>query len=271
MSLNKLLLVASLGVASAAPAWAADSDDTPPGVEALKGFREGLPPQNPVQNRFFLKAKRFELAPEVGLVPNNPFVRRFTVALGFGYHFTETLSLQGNFAYAPDLGKRDVKTLAPILLKRATDPNFRQPIDKVTLSASFGVQWAPIYGKINILGETVVNFDFYGYLGLGLVVQNRYATIENPNPQDSTTLQFFNLEKDKTAVHVAPNIGLGGDFFITHALALKLDGRFAIFPDDKPQYDVAVAPEGQRVVSQFTASVGLAIFFPKMKPRLYDF
>ena len=78
----------------------------------------------------------------MGLVPNNPFVRRFTVALGFGYHFSETLSLQGNFAYAPDLGKRDVKSLAPILLKRATDPDFRQPIDKVTLSASFGVQWA---------------------------------------------------------------------------------------------------------------------------------
>lgn len=271
MSLNKLLLAASLGAAIAGPAWAADSDDTPPGVEALKGFREGLPSQNPVQNRFFLKAKRFELAPQVGLVPNNPFVRRFTVALGFGYHFTDTLSLQGNFAYAPDLGKRDVKSLAPILLKRATDPEFRQPIDKVTLSASFGVQWAPIYGKINILGETVVNFDFYGYLGIGLVVQNRYATVENKSPVDASVQQFFNLEKGTTAVKVAPNIGVGGNFFITHAVALKLDGRFAIFPDDKPQYDASIAPEGQRVVSQFTASVGVAIFFPKMKPRLYDF
>lgn len=271
MSLNKLLLVASLGVALASPAWAADSDATPPGVEALKGFREGLPPQNPVQNRFFLKSKRFELAPELGLVPNNPFARRFTVALGFGYHFTETLSLQGNFAYAPDMGNRDVKALAPILLSRADDPAFRQPLDKVTLSASFGVAWAPIYGKINLLGETVVNFDFYGYLGIGLVVQNRYSAVENPTPQDSSTQQFFVLEKGASAVHVAPNIGLGGNFFITHAIALKLDGRFAIFPDNKPQYDTTVEPEGKRVVSQFTASVGVAIFFPKMKPRLYDF
>ena len=267
------LTAALAGAALLAPVtgFAAD-EDLPPGVQALEEFREGTPKRDPVENRYFLKGKRFELTPNFGLVPNNAFARRFTVGLNFGYHFNENLSVQGRFSFAPDLGKSDVKGLVPILLQRAPDPAFQQPLDKVTLAASFGVAWAPVYGKINILGETVVNFDFYGFLGLGLVVQNEYVATENPNPADTSLKSFFDLSSPPVSeVRVAPTIGLGGNFFITQGIALRLDGSFAIFPDDKPQYDPNNPVEGLRVVSMFTASAGIAIFFPKMKPRVDDF
>lgn len=268
MNLKSTLLLASL-TASALPAGAQAEEDSPPGLEALDRMRDGSSRRNPVKNRFFLKSKRFEVTPMFGIVPNNPFARRFTVSLGFGYHFTEQLSVQGMFSFAPDLGDRDLKGLTDVLLQRATDEDFQQPLDKVSLSAAFGVSWSPFYGKINILGETVVNFDFYLFGGLGMVVQTEYLATENP--EATTVSEFVQLERGANEVRVAPTIGLGGNFFVTQSIAIRLDGRFALYPDDKPVYDVDNPPEGFRLVSMFTASAGVSIFFPKMKPRLYDF
>jgi outer membrane beta-barrel protein len=270
MNLTKTLLLASMSVGAATnAALAAEEEEEAPGKKALEQFRYGYSERNPVLNRYFLKAKRFELTPLIGIVPNNPFARRFTVSLGFGYHFSEQLAISGMFSFAPDLGNRDVKSLTNVLLQRATDDEFRQPLDKITLSAALGVNWAPLYGKINLLGEIVVNFDFHIFLGVGFAIQNEYAAVE-----DTTTgaaLGAITLENGDTEFRAAPTVGLGANFFITQTVALQLDGRIAIIPDDRPVYDETEQPDGLRAITPFTASVGVAFFFPKMKPRLFDF
>jgi outer membrane beta-barrel protein len=278
MKLKHLLLPACLAAMSwLTPGEARAEDETPPGLQALDEFRNGRNMRNPVLNRFFLKGKRFELSPQFGIVPNNPFARRITVGLGLGYHFNEQLSVQGLFSFAPDLGTRDVKPLTAELLRLASDDSFEQPLDKVSLSAAFGVQYAPFYGKINVLGETVASFDFYGFLGLGFVLQQEYYATENPNftgtidPADPSTRSAVNLTKGDLQIRPAPVVGVGGNFFLTSAVALKLDGRFTLYVDDKPVYDRDNPPEGLRVVPLFNANVGVSVFVPRMKPRLYDF
>jgi outer membrane beta-barrel protein len=269
MTRTTSLLLACIGLGAATSPALADEEETRPGLEALEVFRTGASDRNPVKNRFFLKSKRFELTPSVGLVPNNPFARRFTVSLGFGYHFSETLAIAGMFSFAPDLREGDLKGLTDVLLERATDDDFQQPVDKVTLSANLGVQWAPFYGKINLLGETVVNFDFYGFLGLGFVVQNEYFATENP---EATTLSdFVILSTPQTEVRIAPTVAVGANFFVSQMVALRLDARFALFPDDKPVYNIEEPETGSRLVTMFTASAGISIFLPKMKPRITDF
>jgi outer membrane beta-barrel protein len=272
MNLTRTLVPACLAlgaVTSALPSVAVAADD-PPGVEALELFRNGRPRQDSVQNRFFLKQKRFELAPMFGLVPSNPFVSRFTVGLNFGYHFNEQLAITGIFAFAPDRGSNDIKGLTATLLDLAPEgTDFEQPLDKVTLSSAFGVSFAPLYGKINLLGETVLSFDFYGFLGMGFVVQTEYRASKNP---DATTLQeFVVLERGATELRPAPTLAFGGNFFFTQTVGLKIDARFMFYPDDKPVYDLNAPPTGLRLVTEFTASVGVTFFVPKMKPRLYDF
>lgn len=270
MNLTRTLLLAGLGVlGTVEPAAAAD---TPPGVEALEQFRNPDKRRNPVLNRFFLKSRRFEITPLVGTVPNNSFASRFTVALNLGYHLSEKLSVQANFAFAPDLGKRDVKTLVPILLQQSSDNGFEQPLEKSTLTGSIGVGYSPIYGKINILGETVLNFDFYGFLGLGLAVQNEYYATRSANFDSAQTVdETFDLTRTATEVRAAPTIAVGANFFLSQLVALRLDGRMAIVIDDKPAYDRDAPPPGLRAVTQFNLSAGIAIFVPKMKPRITDF
>lgn len=273
MNLARTVLLAGLGVlGTATPALAADGGQKPPGVEALERFRDPDARIDPVQNRFFLKARRFEITPLLGTVPNNAFASRFTVSANLAYHLSERLSLQVMLSFAPDLGKRDVKSLVPILLQQSTDPSFEQPLDKVTLSGAVGVGYSPVYGKINLLGETVLNFDFYGFLGMGMVVQNEYYATRSPNFATATTnSEFFDLTPSATEVRAAPTVALGANFFLSQMVALRLDGRMMVIIDDLPQYDRQNPELGMRALTQFQLSAGVAIFVPRMKPRLTDF
>ena len=160
---QKMVGLASLLGALAIPsAHAADT----PGAEALADFRGEKPSPRAIENRFFLKEGRFEIAPHLGYVPNNPFAVRYVGGAFLAYHFGEQFSVAAHFGFSPDLGEGDLKGLVGVLLSRAHDASsasatqFQQPLDKVGLTAEFGVNYAPIYGKINLVGETVLNFDF---------------------------------------------------------------------------------------------------------------
>ncbi|MCB9678900.1 MAG: outer membrane beta-barrel domain-containing protein [Alphaproteobacteria bacterium] len=272
-NLVRFAALACVGLVIALPASAADK----PGVEALDEYRKGLSEPNAIENRFFLKEGRFEIAPHVGYVPNNSFARRYVGGVALNYHFNERLAVGADVTYSPDLGKNDLKQLVGILLDRAynasgANANFQQPLDKVTLSAAFGVAWAPVYGKINLIGETVLNFDFYGFAGLGMVSKQNYTATYDPNvvqiaaPNDVVLLTPGNNE-----VQIAPTIGLGQNYFLNQMLALKIDAKASFYLDDKPQYDPDVPVQQKQLYNNFITSVGIAAFFPKMKPRLYDF
>lgn len=265
---NRLVLGAVL-LAVAPSVARADS----PGIDALQSYNEGQTEKTPVENRFFLKENRFEISPNVGYVPNNPFARRYTIGGILGYHFSEQFSVQAEILYSPDLGEGDLKGLTSVLLDRASqsqsDVAFQQPLDKAALAAAFGIAWAPLYGKINLVGETVLNFDFYVFLGGGMLSKKDYVATYDPDgvaQNDIVNLDFLENE-----VKLAPFVGIGQNYFVNRLMAVKIDVRAAFYVDNKPQYDPEVAPSGQRLYNNVIASVGLAFFFPNMKPRLYNF
>ncbi len=256
-----------------------------PGLEAVEAFKEGRAPRPAVENRFFRKEGRLEISPMFGYVPNNPFARRFVGAATLGYHFSEAWSVQVNVQYSPDLEENDLKDLTSILLQRAQDqsacnqPNatancgsedFRQPLDKVVLGASLGVAWAPVYGKINLVGETVLNFDFYLFGGVGMVSKNDYAATYDDSNLANDPNDVVSLNEPISSVLVGPYVGLGQNYFVNQTIAIKLDLRMAFYVDDAPRYDPD-AEVNQRLYNNLVAGVGVALFFPKMKPRLYNF
>jgi outer membrane beta-barrel protein len=265
-------LAVLLGLLGPVSAAYADS----PGLDAMQEFKDGKQSQKAVENRFFLKEGRFEISPVVGYVPNNPFAKRYVGGAILGYHFSETVSLQADIQYSPDFGERDLKGLTSVLLDRAYNANssgttdFQQPLDKVSLAASFGLAWAPLYGKINLVGETVLNFDFYAFVGAGMVSKNNYiATYDEA--ADPATGDIVLLTPQQSEVKVAPYIGIGQNYFLNQFMAFKIDLRAAFYVDNAPQYDPNVPVAEQRLYNNFVAGGGLAFFFPNMKRRLYDF
>jgi len=239
--------------------------------KALDELNEGVKPYNVVQNRFFLKANRFEVAPVLGYVPNNPMVKRYVGGLLAGYHFSETLAAEGAIMYAPDLKQNDLKDLTNTLVRIAAEGKsveFQQPLDKMTLGATFAARWAPVYGKINLIGERVLNFDFYLVGGLGMLsVSKYYATYDS----DTGGTVVSNQPEKKAVVPV--NLGFGMNFFANGSMAVKLDARSYLYADKKPDYDPTPGTQvtESRLYNAFVASVGVSVFFPKMQARQFQF
>lgn len=269
MSSLKHFLTVIAGVLALATVNVAEAAPQGPGIDALEQFRRGRPAPSSVQNRFFLKSKRFELAPTLGVVPNNPFARRYVGGVTVGYHFSEALAVQGVFSYSPDLGVGDLKGLTSTLINIAAgtgNRTFQQPLDKVTVAFAASAVWAPLYGKINLIGERVLNFDLYFAGGITMnSKKNFYAKEDSQNPGNVI------LDPRNTEVKVGPNVGLGFNFFLSQSVAFKLDGRMHFYVDNAPQYDEAVAVDENRLYNNFVVAGGVAVFFPKMEDRIYDF
>jgi outer membrane beta-barrel protein len=272
MTLRKLKTVLLLvGTVLLTPASAL-AQDTPPGPSALTEHRDGKKPDNVVQNRFFTKSGRFEITPILGYVPNNPMVKRYIGGLLGAYHLSEEFAVEGAFLYAPDMGQADLKdlthTLVGIAEEGTGDAGFRQPFDKMNMGASFAARWAPFYGKINLIGETVLNFDMYGTLGLGMLsLSSYYAQYDEDIPEEPKT----NIVLIERKVVLTPNVGLGLNFFATSAVSIKIDGRSYFYVGEKPQYDPDTPVEESRLYNNFVASLGVSIFIPRMKARMFNF
>jgi outer membrane beta-barrel protein len=269
----KLLAPVTAAVALAASASPAEAG-TKPARQALDELNEGKNRYNVVQNRFFLKEKRFELAPVGGYVPNNPFAKRYVAGLLTAYHFSETFAAEAVFLYSPDLGENDLKdlthTLVGIAYESKSEVSFQQPVDKMVMGATFAARWAPVYGKINILGERVINFDTYLTAGAGLLsIKEYYATYDESKEGVSEFATALGTPVNKSKVPI--NLGLGMDFFVNGSIAIKIDARNYLYFDKKPQYDPTVPVTEPRLYNNFIASVGVGIFFPSMKARNYDF
>jgi outer membrane beta-barrel protein len=226
-----------------------------------------------VQNRFFIKEDRFEISVMPGLVPNNPMVSRYTGGLLTAYHFSESLAAEGAFVYSPDLGLNDIKGLTTTLVQIAHDgsgsSDFQQPVDKMELGATFAASWAPIYGKINLIGESVLNFDFYGVAGVGMLSINKIYAVYNEDVPEGTAP--VGLTSAIRQFYVPLNVGFGMNFFLTQSVALKLDARSYLYYANKPQYDPEVPELESRVYNTLVASAGISVFFPQMRPRIMDF
>ncbi len=273
-SVITLSMVAAFGVGllTTPSALAADS----PADEAVERLVESDHTPSPIENRFFLKANRFEIAPVLGYVPNNPFARRYVGGALLAYHISESIAAEGAILYSPDLGQDDLKGLTSTLVQIAhqggSDAGFQQPVDKMTLGATFALRWAPVYGKINLLGEQVLNFDFYGTIGLGLLSRAEYYATYNDSHLTDGSGSPVTLSPAISTYTVPANIGIGFDFFLSQSVALKLDARSYLYVGNQPDYDPNDDTElGKRLYNNFIASAGVSIFVPKMKPRLYDF
>lgn len=268
-----------LGLTVAAPEEALAASN--PAKEALDerfGKREE---KNVIQNKFFLKSNRFEIAPSLGVVPNNSFVRNYYGGALLAYHFSETLAAEGAFLYAPNSGLTGVKGLTKTLVQIAYDSNpdttFKQPLDRLQLGAIFAARWSPVYGKINLIGEGVLNFDLYGTAGIGLLLVTKdYASVaddyKSGNSEDPVALESSPI----TEGYPAFNLGIGMDFFITQSIALKIDARTALYVADEPDYgNVNASGEpidlNKRLYNTFLTTAGVSIYVPRMKPRIFNF
>ena len=210
-------------------------------TEEIKRLIKVVPPKT------FLKLGRFEAVPNVGFVTNDPFLNRYMVGVGLGYHLTEIFAIEGNLAYSPDLGRGDWKPITEQLV----DKNHVSPdISKLQLVANGTFLFSPIYGKVALNGNRIINFDIYGAFGMGVT-----QTVDD--------LDALQAEGEEIAIatevqfHSTSNFGGGARVVFNETVCVRVDGRSLIYIE-------TVNSTTLEMKNNFILSGGVGFFFPSM-------
>lgn len=201
-----------------------------------------------IQAKNFMKINRWELSPHAAFVSNDPFLNRYIVGMGVGYHLTEIFAIEGMVDFSPDLDEGDWKPLTTQLVE---ENNVSPDISKLTLFGNVCFVFSPIYGKAAVMGRKIINFDIYGKFGMGAT---RTA-------DDLTALQ---AEGDARAVatefqvHPTTNFGGGARVIFNQNMALRLEGTSMIYIE-------TVNSDTLEMKNNFIIQGAFSFFVPNMK------
>lgn len=178
-----------------------------------------------VTRRTFRKVGRLQLAPSVGLSLNDPFYDHVMLGAGLHYHVLESLSIgvNGTYSLAVD---NDVGVAGGV-------GEFDNEFDRLAYSGYLEVAWAPFYGKLSLLAESVLHFDTFISVGGGVVGLDR---------------------GDPT---IAGSVAIGQHYFLNDWLAFRIELRDQIFTMARTEID----PD-ESVQNLLTFTVGLAFYVP---------
>ncbi|NOY27680.1 MAG: outer membrane beta-barrel domain-containing protein [Oligoflexia bacterium] len=138
---------------------------------------------NVVQKLLYPKAGRSELGFHLGWMPFDAFTTTPVGAVTYGFHKTESLGFEGGIGGGYGLKNSTMRRLEGPAYAVAPDAY------RYLASAWGGVEWSPIYAKMNWLGRRVIHHDVFGTATAG-------ATMEQAILPDHT-------------LAVAPTVGLG--------------------------------------------------------------
>ncbi len=199
-----------------------------------------------IQKKNFLKLGRFEATPGVAFVTNDPFLNRYIVGMGLGYHATEIFEIEANFGFSPNLGEADWK---PLTSQLVNNNHVSPDLSPLTVFGNAMFLYSPIYGKVAV-GQRIIPFDIFGAFGMGMVMTN----------DDLEALQQEGEEyAEATANQVHPTTNFGGGLRVVlgESLALRIEGRSLVYIE-------TVSSTTLEMKNNFILQGGVSFFFPGM-------
>lgn len=171
-----------------------------------------------LQRKYFLKMGRGEVTPYVGIVTNDPFLRRILFGASLGYHLNELLEIELNGGYSPTFGV-DGRGDYKVVTGQITDQNAVAPeLSRLTGHATLNLNFSPLYGKVATRGRGAIIFDIYGLFGMGFAYTVDDLVVTNSEGQafaEATRNQF----------HPAISFGGGLRVAFTKSFAVRFEAR----------------------------------------------
>ena len=156
-----------------------------------------------VQRKVFLKRRRFEIYPHLGIDLNDAFYAHIVLGGSVGFHVVDALSFEGRFGYV--LGSVEEE---PVRFVRQAAGALPERPPRFELHGELDVVWAPLYGKVSLFGEGILHFDTYLAVGGGV-----FKTDAGTSP--------------------AANFAFGQRYFINDWLVARAEVRNYLFPDTR--------------------------------------
>jgi outer membrane beta-barrel protein len=181
-----------------------------------------------IQPKAFLKYRKVELTPQIGLSNNDNFVRRLFLGVGVGYHINDLLSIEGTFAFLPNLGETDYK---PLTLRFREGEEVVPDISRVVFLGVGNLSLSPIFGKIELGTQRIINYDIYFTAGIGVVSSQDDMEIVNNEAcltHESRAERQADVENGCQYVdqeHFVSNFGGGFRVVFNEWIGIRLDIR----------------------------------------------
>jgi outer membrane beta-barrel protein len=228
-----------------------------------------------IRKRLELRSTRFELGVGGATTVGQDFYHTVFVNVKLGFHITDWLSLGafGGFALANiDTGFKDSVvgslpdngdgTRAP------TKGEATGTMNKIQQMLGAQLEVTPFTGKYSLFGKLFAHYDFYAFLGVGAL--NYAATTSSaPTCSDNGAIAAPPAQPPPCAItglKLGPTAGVGVHSFINQFLALNLELRDIIAPNNAAGRDV----NGDRRVdtsdltygNTIVAALNLVLYFP---------
>jgi len=156
-----------------------------------------------VQRKVFLKKDRLEIYPFFAMDINDPLYQHFVLGGSISYHFVDSLALELRGGGVLGSVQQDI-----VRLIRQNNGAVLENPPQFKAHADLDLTWAPLYGKLSVLGEGILHFDTFLTGGPGIFV---------------------------TDLGVAPafNIGIGQRYFLTKWLVARVELRNYVFIEER--------------------------------------
>ncbi|AKU91312.1 outer membrane beta-barrel domain-containing protein [Vulgatibacter incomptus] len=197
----------------------------------------------PVSGHLFLKDGRHEISPTIAISLGDPFYSKTLFGLRYAYHLDEKWMLGLNASWATSSPSGAVSRCD------SSGQGCRLPTKEELVRApgDFGIlagvdaSWAPLYGKISVLAESVLHFDTYFLAGAG-VIESKVA------PPGGSEVEAKFLPE----IH----LGVGQRYVLSRWAALRLEIRDVIY---RVEIQGKTGKE-QSTQNQLLFGVGLSFF-----------
>jgi outer membrane beta-barrel protein len=209
-----------------------------------------------VQQKYFLRARRFELNPFWGFSLNDQFVSHPGPGLSINYYITDVLAVgvHGTF-----YGGLNVDSDFNFQNRRAT--RVAVPLNEYLLEWSGNFTYVPMYGKFAGFSEFIFHYDLYLTGGVGMLFSKPIPVIDPDNRK-------FDFEGK-----LAFNLGVGLRIALNRWLAPTLEIRDIFYPEKIEALTVAPTQAQQqdkstwlenssKLTNHFQAQLGISIFLP---------
>lgn len=198
----------------AEPAATQDDKDAPDDGNKKKARRGGNRKRiiKVVQRKHFMKMHRLEATvPAIGMVTNDPFLRRILFAGKFEFHLTEISSIGAWICFSPNLGDSDRKPLTNQLEQRS---EVVPDISRIIFAGVVDYGVSPIFGKIELGQARIINYDIYLAAGAGVLYT-----------KDDEELVQGGEEEYREQFHPVTSFAFGFRVAFNEWFGIRLEGR----------------------------------------------
>jgi outer membrane beta-barrel protein len=191
-----------------------------------------------VQNRLYSKARRFHLGVSGGVIINDPFLSTKSYGVSTGYHFSEFIGFN-LMGWRTPTGKSSALDAFEAPPRTGAQANTNPPKSYLGAELTF----SPIYGKLSVLGKSILYYDFHILVGAGVT-------------------------KTETGNYSTGHLGLGQRFYLNKHFNIRVDYRSMVYKETIKEKVIAAKlgePVGQRTAWNHSISFGLEWMFGSVK------